>query len=63
MPEEIMLGQVWRTYGTRKDFLRTRHSLLFQFFIFFIFLPEQCPYMCTNTHTRLRRDCIWINKG
>jgi hypothetical protein len=26
------LNQGWRTYGTQKDFLHTRHSLLPQFF-------------------------------
>jgi len=31
------LYQGWRTYGTRKDFVGTRHSVLFQIFYFFFF--------------------------
>ena len=26
----------------------------------FVFLPDQCLYMCINTHIRLPRDCTWV---
>jgi hypothetical protein len=53
----------WRTYGTCKNFLDTRHSLLSQFFK--LLLPDQrfcivkkCMYVCI--YIWLRRDCVWI---
>jgi len=56
------LWQGWRRYGTLKDFLGTRHSLLSQFILFI--LAEQRLYivkdLCIYTHMWLHRDCIWI---
>ena len=48
-----ILDQGWRTYGTQKDFLGTRHSLLSQLFLFL--WHNRCLYivkiMCKYTRT------------
>ena len=47
-------------YGTRRDFLGTRHSLLSQFILSLV--PDHRLYtvrkVCMYTHILLRTDCI-----
>jgi hypothetical protein len=58
---KITLNQLWRSYGTQKCFLGTRHSLLSQFL--YIFSPTGVSIVKNiylYTLAWLREDFIWI---